>query len=259
MDFDIGGSVSTGCQGWSPTRSVARPGQLLRSAMSLTYVVTGGTGALGSAVVSRLLDAGAHVHVPWIEERELAAFPHASRVTTSRVELADEAAVRAYYAGIRDLWGSIHVAGGFSMSAIVDTSAAEFERLWSLNALTCFLCCREAVRAIRRSGALRGGRLVNVGARPAVLPVGGMVAYSASKAAVVAITESLAAELKAESILVNAILPSIMDTPANRAAMPNADHDSWPKVADVAEAIAWLASPGNALTSGAAVPVYGRG
>lgn len=144
------------------------------------------------------------------------------------------------------------------MSPIAETSGQEFERLFRLNATTAFLCCREAVRAMRRSGR-SGGRIVNVGARPAVRPVGGMIAYSVSKSAVTALTESLAEEVKGEGILVNAVLPSIMDTPANRGAMPAADHASWPKASDVAEAIAFLASRENALTSGALVPVFGRG
>ena len=104
-----------------------------------------------------------------------------------------------------------------------------------------------------------GGRLVNVGARPAVEPAGGMIAYTTSKAAVTSMTQCLAKELLEESILVNAVLPSIMDTPANRAAMPDADFDAWPSVEAVAETIAWLASPENTLTTGALVPVYGRG
>src|SRR4029079_12833333 len=116
--------------------------------------------------------------------------------------------------------------------------------------------CREGVRSIRRSGG--GGRIVNVAARPVVSPAPGMTAYVASKAAVAAITQSLAAELAADRILVNAVLPSIIDTPANRAAMPKADHAAWPKPAEIAEAIGFLASPDNTLTSGALLPVYGR-
>lgn len=220
---------------------------------------------MGAAVVGMLLERGAEVHVPWIAEQELRGFVHAPRVRSAQVDLASEDAVRRFYAGIDRLWGSIHVAGGFAMAPVADTSAEEFERLWRLNALTCFLCCREAVVAMRRAQAKgdgnasrRGGRIVNVAARPALAPVGGMLAYSASKTGVLSITQSLAAETTAEGILVNAVVPSIMDTPVNRVAMPTADHTLWPKVDEVAEAIVWLASPANALTSGAALPVYGR-
>jgi len=223
-------------------------------------VVSGGTGALGRAIVARLLGLGATVHVPWIADRELATFPHTTSVTLAKVELDNEAAVDAFYRGLPSLYASIHVAGGFAMSPIVDTSAAEFERLFRLNALTCFLCSREAIRAMRRSPRFGadGGRIVNVAARPVVRPAGSMIAYTASKACVASMTETLAEELKAERVLVNAVLPSIMDTPANRAAMPSADHSLWPTTAEVAEAIVFLAAPANALTSGALMPVYGR-
>ena len=103
-----------------------------------------------------------------------------------------------------------------------------------------------------------GGRLVNVAARPALVPTPGLSAYAASKAAVAAMTQSLAEELKREGIWVNAVVPSTMDTPANRAAMPSADFAAWPSVDDVAETIAFLASPRNRSTRGALVPVYGR-
>jgi NAD(P)-dependent dehydrogenase (short-subunit alcohol dehydrogenase family) len=223
-------------------------------------VVTGGSGALGSAVVGRLLAEGARVHVPWLKANELEGWPHAGKLALSKVNLESEAEVGEYYRSLPALYASVHVAGGFAMAPIVDTSGPDFERQWRLNALTAFLCCREAVRAMRRSGdfAKAGGRIVNVAARPVVAPVGGMIAYSASKAAVASITQSLAEETKAERILVNAVVPSIMDTPANRAAMPKADHASWPKVDDVAAAISFLASPDNAVTSGALVPVFGR-
>ena len=107
--------------------------------------------------------------------------------------------------------------------------------------------------------AAGGGRIVNVAARAAVAPVPGMAAYLTSKAGVAALTQALAAEVLTEGILVNAVLPSIIDTPANRASMPKADFATWPKPAEIAETIVFLASPENALTSGALVPVYGRG
>jgi NAD(P)-dependent dehydrogenase (short-subunit alcohol dehydrogenase family) len=202
-------------------------------------VVTGGKGALGGAVVAWFEARGAEVHVPDI----------------ATVDLSSEAAAAAYYAGLPPLWASVQLAGGFAMAPIAETSLAEFERMWRMNTVTCFLACREAVRSIRRAG---GGRIVNVAARPVVAPAPGMTAYVASKAGVAAITQALAAELAGDRILVNAVLPSIIDTPANRAAMPNADHAAWPTPAQLAQAIGFLASPDNALTSGALVPVYGR-
>jgi NAD(P)-dependent dehydrogenase (short-subunit alcohol dehydrogenase family) len=221
-------------------------------------VVTGGTGFLGSAVAKALLDAGASCDVTWHSESEGRHLPAASdRLRLHRVDVADEAQVTAFYRGIDRLWASVHVVGGFAMAPVEKTSAEEFKAMFQTNALTCFLCCREAIAAMRRSGS-GGGRIVNTAARPAVSPVGGMVAYSTSKAAVAAITQSLAEEVKQDRILVNAILPSIMDTAANRKAMPNAKFEDWPKVEQVAATVLFLVSPGNELTSGALVPVYGR-
>lgn len=220
-------------------------------------VITGGTGALGGAVVSALIDAGARCHLPAFEASapdgfELADHPQVA--VTWNIDLTDEAAVRDYYAGLPPLWGSIHIAGGFAMKPIAQTSLADLQRMVAMNGVTCFLACREAVTAMRASG---GGRIVNIAARPALEPTGGMVAYAASKAMVASITQCLALEVAGDGILVNAIVPSIIDTPANRAAMPGADHARWPKPAELAEAIRFLASPANALTSGALVPVYG--
>jgi NAD(P)-dependent dehydrogenase (short-subunit alcohol dehydrogenase family) len=144
------------------------------------------------------------------------------------------------------------------MARVAETSKADLMKQIDMNFVTAFLCCRAAVNAMTRTG--KGGRIVNVAARPALEPRAGagMAAYAASKAAVVAFTVALAEEVAKQGILVNAIAPSIMDTPANRAAMPDADHAAWPKVAEVAATILFLASPDNAVTRGAIVPVYGR-
>ena len=124
------------------------------------------------------------------------------------------------------------------------------------NFIACFLCCRAAVKAMGKDG----GRIVNVAARPALewRSGSGMVAYASSKAAVAAMTAALAEEVVKDGILVNAVAPSTMDTPANRKAMPNADFAAWPKVEEVAATIAYLASPDNAVTRGGIVPVYGK-
>jgi len=178
------------------------------------------------------------------------------------------------------------------MKPLTETTLADFEAMWCMNTVSCFLACREAVRAMRRTRASAEtksthaaqpaqaaqraqptqaaqraqpdlatqavrGWIVNISARPAVLPSGGMCAYAASKAAVANLTQSLAAEVLSDGIMVNAVLPSIMDTPSNRAAMPKAEHAKWPRVDDVAAVIRALASPSNVLTSGALVPVYG--
>jgi NAD(P)-dependent dehydrogenase (short-subunit alcohol dehydrogenase family) len=227
-------------------------------------VVTGGTGALGTAVVGRFLEGGAVVHIPAKSAEETGRFPHAARVDLAvGVDLEDERAVEAFYrrfeqggGGGQRLWASIHIAGGFSMAPVERTTKADFLGQVELNLATCFLCCREAVRCM----GVEGGRIVNVAARPGVSPElgAGMVAYAAAKAGVVALTKALGAEVVGRGVLVNAVAPSIMDTPANRRGMPGADHSKWPTTEEVGAAIAFLASPENGVTWGAVVPVYGR-
>lgn len=221
-------------------------------------VITGGTGALGRAIARRLAGAGATCHIPdpapSARDLEGEIAPEGVRVTPG-VDLTSEESARSYYASLPPLWGSVHAAGGFAMSGVLDTSLADFEAMFRLNAATCFLSCREAIRAMRQSG---GGRIVNVAARPVVAPAGGLVAYTTAKAAVGSITQCLADEVHGDGILVNAVLPSIIDTPANRGAMPDAAHDKWPKPEQIAEAVGFLVSPRNELTWGALVPVYGE-
>ena len=223
-------------------------------------VIAGGDGALGTAVVAAFGEAGAVCHLPLMgAERPLPW--NASRIQPSwNVDLTSEGQVERFYAGLPGLFASVHLAGGYRAASIADTSRADLEQMLLLNTATAFLCCREAVKTMRRSGGGGGGggRIVNVGARVSELPIGGAVAYSISKAGVAALTRALAVELKGEDILVNAVLPSIIDTPANRTAMPKANPANWPRPEELARTILWLASPENTLTSGALVPVYGR-
>ena len=225
----------------------------------MQIAVSGATGALGAGLVDVLLERGATLHLPIFEAALPAHLPWRDnpRVrAVPNVSLDNEAQVSAFYEGLPELWASIHLVGGFAMAKVEATLLADFEKQWRLNTVTCFLACREAVKAIRKTG--RGGRIVNVAARPVQVPTAGMIAYVTAKAGVAAITQALAAEVLADNILVNAVLPSTIDTPANRASMPKADHDSWPQPAQLAETIAFLASPQNALTTGTLVPVYGR-
>lgn len=227
-----------------------------------SVVVTGGTGALGTAVVARLLQDRARVFVPVLEHATPHRFPFAGHQLVTLihdVDLADEARVIAFYDQVPSLWASIQIAGGFAMAPLTETSADEFEGMWRMNVATCFVCCREAVKRMRvRTGGEVGGRLVNVAARPALVPTSGMVAYATAKAGVVALTQALAEELAVEEIWVNAIAPSIIDTRANRDAMPHADHSRWPKPEGLAEQIVALARPDNTCVRGTVLAAYGR-
>jgi NAD(P)-dependent dehydrogenase (short-subunit alcohol dehydrogenase family) len=222
-------------------------------------IVTGGIGALGEAVVARFLKAGAICHVP---SRKAADRPESwgdgEAMIVPGIDLTDEEATGRFYDSGPDLWASVHLAGGFAMAPVADTARADFLRMMEINAATVFVCCRAAVRNMRKTG--RGGRIVNVSARPGLDPRkgSGMAAYAASKAAVTAITLALAEELKNDRILVNAVAPSTIDTPTNRAAMPNADTSKWLSPKAAAEAIVGLASPSNMEINGAVLPLFAR-
>jgi NAD(P)-dependent dehydrogenase (short-subunit alcohol dehydrogenase family) len=221
-------------------------------------VITGGAGALGTALVGALVEAGATCHVPCMDEAEAQRFALRANQRVKLIvtgSLTDEAAVSRLYQPISPLWASIHLAGGFAAGALRETSAVTIHRQLDMNLMSCLLCCRAAVTAMAA-----GGRIVNVAARAALewRTGAGMVAYTASKAAVAALTAALAEEVAKDGILVNAVAPSIMDTPANRKSMPKANYDLWPKVDEVAATIMFLASPENRVTRGAVVPVYGK-
>jgi NAD(P)-dependent dehydrogenase (short-subunit alcohol dehydrogenase family) len=222
-------------------------------------VITGGAGALGTAVAQALIGTGAICHIPCFDEAEAQRFAQRDHNRVKLViagNLADEAAIERLYQSVGGpLWASIHLAGGFAAGPLREASVATLRQQIDMNLMTCLLCCRAAIGAMTG-----GGRIVNVAARPALewRTGAGMVAYAASKAAVAALTAALAEEVAKDGILVNAVAPSIMDTPANRGAMPKANFDLWPKVAEVAATILFLASPENRVTRGGIVPVYGQ-
>jgi NAD(P)-dependent dehydrogenase (short-subunit alcohol dehydrogenase family) len=216
-------------------------------------VVSGGTGALGRAVVDAFLAAGATCHVP---HRGAAPedMPASERLQlVGGVELADEAHVTRFYAELPALWASVHAAGGFAAARALATPLAALRAQLDQNLVSAFLCSREAARRMGTAG----GRIINVASRAALEPTGGTVAYTIAKAGVVALTRALADELLPSGVLVNAVVPSTIDTPANRKAMsPSPDVLArWSQPADIAAAILWLASPENRVTTGAAIPV----
>ncbi len=227
----------------------------------LHVVVTGGTGRLGQAVVAALIEAGATCHIPYRSEAEVERFPfrdHAQAKLYPNSELGDEQSVERLFERVPALWASIHLAGGFAFGPLREIADTTLRQQIETNFITCALCCRGALRAIARTG--KGGRIVNVAARAAIEWRSGanMATYAASKAAVAALTVALAEEVVKENVLVNAVAPSIMDTPVNRKDMPNADFSAWPKVEEVASTILYLASPANKITRGAIVTVYGK-
>lgn len=226
-------------------------------------VVTGGAGNLGEAVVRLLLEEGALCSIPCYSDEEMRNAPFEPGDTiflSAPVDLTDEEQTQSFYSEAVSrhgaLWASVHTAGGFGMGKISGTSAADFERQWRLNTLTCYNSCRAAAGLMNQPD---GGRIVNVASRPALEPRqgGGMSAYTASKAAVAALTQALAAEMVDDHILVNAVAPSVIDTPENRTAMPDADYESWPEPVEIAHQILSLISPLNTVTRGAVIPVYG--
>ena len=226
-------------------------------------VITGGAGALGATVVQAFIQEGAYCHVP-VRGAHAASGSDATMNGggvryVAGVDLTNESAVTAFYAGLpNDLWASVHLAGGFAMGGITETSLGDLRSQIDVNVITTFLCCREAVRRFRLRPRGGGGRIVNVASRAALQPGGHRAAYSLSKAAVVSLTTSLAEELKRENILVNAVAPGVIDTAMNRAAMPEVEAAGMVTPAMIAAVIVWLASPANTIASGAVIPVCGN-
>ena len=250
--------------------------------MKSTAIVTGGTGGLGAAIVKRLLDDGWRVVVPWVVEREL------ERV---QLQLDDSGAAHSGEAGGRagrkpegleliqaDLFdpgdvekvlraatgggegsplaGLVNLVGGFAAgSRVHETPIEEFEKQFRLNLRATYLMTQAVLPAMLDHG---DGSIVCVGTRAAVQPFSGAAGYVASKAAVIAFAQAVAVEYRDDGIRCNAILPSVIDTPGNRASMPNADHDRWVKPEAIAAFVADLLSESSAPVSGAAIPVYGR-
>lgn len=200
-------------------------------------IVAGGLGVLGRAVVTELMALGYAVAV--------VDFAHGSldgATVIGGVDLADESAVAEAYASataeLGGLDGLVNVAGGFVWELVDGGSLDSFDRMYRMNVRTAVTSSRAALPYL---GA--GGAIVNVGAAAAASPSAGMASYTASKAGVAAITESLADELRGRAIRVNAVLPTIIDTPTNRADMPDADTSGWVKPSSAAKVIAFLLSP----------------
>ncbi len=229
--------------------------------MNRTAIVTGGTGGLGSAVVARLLESGWRVVVPWILEHELARVQDHESIELIQADLFKPEAVSEVIGAATGqagapLRGVVNLVGGFAVGGRVhETPIEEFEAQFHLNLRPTYLVTQAAVPHLIEAG---GGSVVCVGTRAALRPFPGAAGYIASKAGVIAFAGAVAAEYKDDFVRCNAILPSVIDTPANRESMPKADHGKWVKPAEIAGVIAFLLSDDSAPTSGAAIPVYGR-
>jgi NAD(P)-dependent dehydrogenase (short-subunit alcohol dehydrogenase family) len=212
-------------------------------------------------VVRRLLDDEWRVVVPWVVEAELERVQQHPDLELVQADLFDPGAVAevARVGGAADaapLRGLVNLVGGFAMGGRVhDTPIEEFEKQFRLNLRSTYLMTQAAVPSMLEH---EGGSIVCVGTRAAVQPFKGAAGYISSKAAVIAFAQAVAAEYRDDGIRCNVILPSVIDTPANRASMPKADHDRWVKPEAIAGVISHLLSDDSAPTSGAAIPVYGR-
>lgn len=223
-------------------------------------IVTGGTGGLGLGVVRALAGAGHDVVVTWIAEREIERFPEDLRAHC-RLERTDVTSEESFEALVRScepdgVWALVQLVGGYLDGAPVAGMDMEgWDRQFALNTRTVALGLRAALPGMVQRGS---GRAVAVGTRAAVRPFAGASAYAASKAAVLALVSAASEEVKRSGVCVNAVLPSVIDTPANRAANPDADASTWVRPEEIGAVIAFLCSAGASAVTGAAIPVYGR-
>lgn len=229
---------------------------------SRVVIVTGGSGALGRAVTCRLLAAGAAVAVPWIVDAEREALlqqvtpDERPRLALVRADVTDEGAMAGLVEDLRGrhrrLDALVALVGGFAGGTLVETDRATWQRMLDLNLTSLYVAARAVVPHLVAAGA---GRVVTIGSRAVVPPAGGFLAYTVAKSGVIAFTRALAEELRGSGVTANCVLPSTMDTPANRAAMPEADRRGWVPVESVAEVIAFLAGPASGRVTGSLVMV----
>jgi len=225
-------------------------------------IVTGGAGALGQAVTLRLLADGGVVAVPWVVDKErerlTARVPAAARprLFEEHCDVTDAGAFAAHVERVRSRHGRIDalisLVGGFAGGTLLETDRAEWDRMLALNLTSAYTAARVVLPGMRDA---RSGRVVLVASRAALTPSAGFIAYTVAKAAIVTLVQALAQEVRDLGITVNAVAPSTMDTPGNRAAMPDSDRKGWVPVESVAAAIAWLAAEESAHVSGTVVAV----
>jgi NAD(P)-dependent dehydrogenase (short-subunit alcohol dehydrogenase family) len=226
-----------------------------------TVLVTGGTGALGGAVVDAFIDAGWRVVCTWVAPAERDRMGERDGLELIEADLFHEeqvetAARQAAAAGDAPLRAVVNLVGGYLAGPRVgEMTLEEFEHQFRLNLRPTFLVTRAALPRLVEAG---GGGIVCMSARAAERPFAGAAAYASSKAAVATLARCIAIEYRDEGVRCNAVMPSVIDTPANRAAEPDADHSRWVQPAEIARVILFLCSEESVAVSGAAVPVYGR-
>jgi NAD(P)-dependent dehydrogenase (short-subunit alcohol dehydrogenase family) len=225
--------------------------------MERTAIVTGGTGGLGAAVTQRLLDDGFRVVVPWFDERELERVKQQDRLELVQADLTDPDSAKNVVATAGDsVRALVNLVGGFAAGGRVhETPIDDFEKQLRLNLRPTYLMSAAAIPVLLAAG---GGAIVCVSSRAAVQPFSGAAGYITAKRGVLALVDALHEEYRDDNIRINAIMPSTIDTPANRKSMPDADFDTWVKPEEIARVIALLCSDDTGVTSGAHVPVYGR-
>jgi NAD(P)-dependent dehydrogenase (short-subunit alcohol dehydrogenase family) len=222
-------------------------------------LITGGAGGLGMAVTKLALERGAQVTVPFVDDAERTRLEahlggRPSALTTTPADVSDESVVEKLILGMPRIDALIHLVGGFTMGPTHEIELDAWRAHHDLCLTTTFLCCKHALLRMREAGY---GRIVTVGSKAAVEPMAEMAAYSAAKAGVVALTRVIAAETKGTGITANCVLPSVINTAANRAAMGDMDAHKWVSPTSLAETIMYLASAAAADVRGAAVPIYG--
>jgi NAD(P)-dependent dehydrogenase (short-subunit alcohol dehydrogenase family) len=224
----------------------------------MAVLVAGGTGALGTAVVRELLDSGYDCAATWIVDVELerGRAEFGDRAHFIRADLTHPGGADEAVAAVSDLEAVVDLVGGFASGPLVhDTAPEDFERLMRLNVTPAFNLAHAAMPRLVERG---GGAFVAVSARPALRPFAGASPYITSKAAVLAFIQALDADYRSQGLRANAILPSVIDTPANRAAEPDADHSRWVQPAEIAKVVRFLVSDDARVVTGGAIPVYGR-
>lgn len=229
--------------------------------MAGSALITGGTGGLGAAVTRAFLDGGWRVVVPVFAEQERERLDAHERLVLESADLNDAGSTTAMArlaAADADapLRAVVNLVGGYGAGGLVhETPVETFEDQLRLNLRPTYLVCHAAIPHLQAAG---GGAVVCVSSRAALKPFAGAAGYIVAKAAVLAFVDVLAAEYRDDGIRANAILPSVIDTPANRASMPNADHGRWVAPEQIASVVRFLCEDGAGVVSGAHVPVYGR-